>query len=158
MDKLQLKTIGTIVNNTDQFVLRLDPKYVPALQGLEGFGYLSVIWWFSDFDNDEARNYMEAESPYKNGPEIMGVFATRSPIRPNPLALTIVEILDIDYEKGLIYIPYIDANNGTPLLDIKPYTPSIDRVEDPVVPGWCSHWPMSYEKSGEFDWEKEFNF
>lgn len=158
MDKLQLKTIGTIVNNTDQFVLRLDSKYVPALQGLEGFGYLSVIWWFSDFDNDEARNYMEAESPYKNGPEIMGVFATRSPIRPNPLALTIVEILDIDYEKGLIYIPYIDANNGTPLLDIKPYTPSIDRVEDPVVPGWCSHWPMSYEKSGEFDWEKEFNF
>lgn len=158
MDKLQLKTIGTIVNNTDQFVLRLDPKYVPALQGLEGFGYLSVIWWFSDFDNDEARNYMEAESPYKNGPEIMGVFATRSPIRPNPLALTIVEILDIDYEKGLIYIPYIDANNGTPLLDIKPYTPSIDRVEDPVVPDWCSHWPMSYEKSGKFDWEKEFNF
>lgn len=158
MYKLQLKTIGTIVNNTDQFVLRLDSKYVPALQGLEGFGYLSVIWWFSDFDNDEARNYMEAESPYKNGPEIMGVFATRSPIRPNPLALTIVEILDIDYEKGLIYIPYIDANNGTPLLDIKPYTPSIDRVEDPVVPGWCSHWPMSYEKSGEFDWEKEFNF
>lgn len=78
---------------------------------------------------------MEAESPYKNGPEIMGVFAARSPIRPNPLALTIVKVLDI-----------------------KPYTPSIDRVEAPVVPEWCSHWPMSYEKSGEFDWEKEFNF
>jgi hypothetical protein len=44
------------------------------------------------------------------------------------------------------------------VLDLKPYTPSIDRVESPSVPEWCDHWPKSYEESGGFDWEAEFNF
>jgi len=67
-------------------------------------------------------------------------------------------VLGIDYEKGRIQIPYIDANDGSPVLDIKPYTPSLDRVEDPGVPAWCRHWPRSLEQSGSFDWENEFNF
>lgn len=48
--------------------------------------------------------------------------------------------------------------NGSSILDIKPYTPSVDRVEKPNVPKWCSHWPMSYEESGDFNWEDEFLF
>ena len=44
------------------------------------------------------------------------------------------------------------------ILDIKQYTPSIDRVENPNVPTWCRHWPLSYEESGNFDWEDEFLF
>ena len=88
----------------------------------------------------------------------MGIFATRSPIRPNPIALTAVEILHIDYEKGVIQIAYIDANDGSPVLDIKPYTPSLDRIEAPEVPVWCAHWPKSLEVSGSFAWEKEFDF
>ena len=55
-------------------------------------------------------------------------------------------------------LAYIDAENGTPVLDVKPYTPSLDRVERPDVPGWCAHWPKSAEASGDFDWEKVFNF
>lgn len=55
-------------------------------------------------------------------------------------------------------IAYIDANDGTPVLDIKPYTPGLDRVEKPGVPDWCCHWPESLEESGEFNWENEFNF
>lgn len=88
----------------------------------------------------------------------MGIFATRSPIRPNPIALTAVEIIHVDYQSGIIQIAYIDANDGTPVLDIKPYTPNLDRVETPVVPEWCSHWPKSLEESGTFAWEQEFNF
>ena len=87
----------------------------------------------------------------------MGIFATRSPVRPNPIALT-VEIIDIDSENGRIHIAYIDANDGSPLLDLKPYTPSLDRVERPEVPGWCGHWPKSLEESADFAWENEFNF
>ena len=75
----------------------------------------------------------------------MGIFATRSPIRPNPIALTAVEKLHIDYEKGVVQIAYIDANDGSPVLDIKPYTPSLDRIEAPEVPAWCAHWPKSLE-------------
>ena len=88
----------------------------------------------------------------------MGVFATRSPIRPNPIALTTVEIIHLNYQKGLIQIAYIDANDNTPLIDIKPYTPSLDRVETPGVPEWCNHWPKSLEQSAYFTWEDEFNF
>lgn len=52
----------------------------------------------------------------------------------------------------------LDADDNTPVLDIKPYTPSLDRVESPGVPEWCRHWPKSIEESGDFPWEGEFNF
>jgi tRNA (Thr-GGU) A37 N-methylase len=88
----------------------------------------------------------------------LGTFATRSPERPNPLALSCAQITYIDKDNAVIGLAYIDAFNNTPVLDIKPYIPSLDRVEAPSVPQWCSHWPNSCEESGSFDWEKEFNF
>jgi tRNA (Thr-GGU) A37 N-methylase len=48
--------------------------------------------------------------------------------------------------------------DNSSIIDVKPYIPSIDRVENPIVPKWCSHWPLSYEESGNFDWENEFLF
>lgn len=78
----------------------------------------------------------------------MGVFATRSPVRPNPIALTTSEIISIDFNKGIIRVTFIDANDNTPVLDLKPYTPSFDRVETPGIPAWCSEWPRSTEASG----------
>ena len=158
MTTFQVHPIGTIHSTETESFIRLDPQYLPALQALEGFSHLEILWWFSDFDNREARSVLEVEQPYKKSPEIMGIFATRSPIRPNPIALTPVEVLHIDHQNGIIQIAYIDANDNTPLLDIKPYTPSFDRVENPSVPAWCSHWPKSLEQSGEFNWENEFNF
>ena len=58
----------------------------------------------------------------------------------------------------MIGLSYIDAEDGSPLLDLKPYTPSLDRVEDPPLPAWCAHWPRDVESSGDFPWEDEFNF
>lgn len=88
----------------------------------------------------------------------MGIFATRSPARPNPIALGTAQVIRIDHASGVIQIAYTDAADQTPVLDIKPYTPSLDRVESPAVPDWCSHWPKSLEESGGFDWESVFNF
>jgi tRNA-Thr(GGU) m(6)t(6)A37 methyltransferase TsaA len=153
-----VKPIGKISISEEGMFIELESKYIPALQALDGFSHLSVIWWFSDFDNEEARNMLEAPQPYKTAPAVMGIFATRSPVRPNPLALTAVQVIHIDNEKGIIQIAYIDANDGTPILDIKPYTPSLDRVETPGVPEWCIHWPASLEQSENFDWKNEFNF
>lgn len=158
MRNFQVNPVGKIRIREDGMFIEFEQKYIPALQALDGFDYLNVIWWFSDFDTEEARNVLEVPKPYKNAPEVMGIFATRSPVRPNPIALTAVQIIRIDYEKGIIQIAYIDANDGTPVLDIKPYTPSIDRVETPGVPEWCRHWPMNTETSGDFDWENEFDF
>lgn len=158
MKQYMVQPIGEIRVRDGEMSIVLDKRYIPGMQGMEGFGHLSVLWWFSEMDTDEARGYLEMPAPYKNAPEVMGVFATRSPVRPNPIALTTVEVLRIDRENGVITIAYIDANDGSPVLDIKPYTPSIDRVEKPVVPDWCNHWPMNYETSGDFDWASEFLF
>lgn len=84
------------------------------------------------------------------------MFSTRTPQRPNPIALTIVQIIDIDLDKGILIISWIDANNGSPVIDLKPYTPSLDRVENPVTPSYLSHWPKSLEASSNFDWSKVF--
>ena len=158
MQNFQVNPIGNINVNKNGMFIKLEQKYIPALQALDGFSHLSVVWWFSDFDNEEMRNVLKTPQPYKKAPATMGIFATRSPIRPNPIALTTVQIIRIDYEKGIIHLAYIDANDGSPVLDIKPYTPSLDRVETPGVPEWCRHWPKSIEESGSFNWENEFNF
>lgn len=158
MAAYEVHSIGKISNNENGTYIEIDPKYRKGLQALEGFSHINIIWWCSDFDYEVARSTIETEKPYKTAPDKMGIFATRSPLRPNPIALTTVEIINIDSVNGIIHITYIDANNNTPLLDIKPYTPSMDRVEHPEVPDWCSHWPKSIEKSGDFAWEDEFNF
>jgi tRNA-Thr(GGU) m(6)t(6)A37 methyltransferase TsaA len=158
MQNYHVNPIGKININADGMFIELERKYISALQGLDGFSHLNVLWWFSSFDHEEMRNTLEMPQPYKTAPAIMGIFATRSPIRPNPIALTAVQIIRMDYEKGIIQIAYIDADDNTPVLDIKPYTPSLDRVEAPGVPNWCSHWPISLEQSENFLWENEFNF
>lgn len=158
MTAYQVKPIGKICSSEDGTYIKLQKEFIPALKELDGFSHINVLWWCSDFDREEYRAVLETEKPYKKAPEIMGIFATRSPLRPNPIALTAVEVIDIDYRSGIIQIAYIDANNNTPVLDIKPYTPSLDRVENPEVPQWCSHWPKSLEESGTFAWEEEFSF
>lgn len=158
MSQFQVTPIGTVNIRENGIFLELEPEYIPGLKALEGFSHLNVFWWFSHYDTAEMRSILETPKPYKKAPEVMGVFATRSPLRPNPIAMTAVEIIGIDYTNGRIQIAYIDADDKTPILDLKPYTPSLDRIESPDTPGWCSHWPKSVEQSGSFDWENEFNF
>lgn len=158
MQDLIVRPLGKVCVRESGVYIELDQTYIPALQALDGFSHINVIWWFSEFDNEAARSILEAPQPYKKAPQIMGIFATRSPLRPNPLGLTTVQVLDIDHTAGIIKIAYIDAHDQTPVLDIKPYTPSYDRVESFKVPQWCSHWPASLEESGSFNWEEEFNF
>ena len=158
MNDYQLKPIGKVKNDHNGAFIELEPEYIPGLQALEGFSHINVVWWFSDCDNQSDRKILQTEQPYKNAPSVMGVFATRSPARPNPIALTTSEIISIDLNRGIIRLTFIDANDNTPVLDIKPYTPSFDRVETPGVPVWCSEWPKSPEASGCFNWEQVFNF
>ena len=87
---------------------------------------------------------------------MLGTFATRSPERPNPIALSCAGVTYL--KEGRIGLDYLDAEAGSPVLDLKPYIPSLDRVEAPGVPDWCSHWPSSVETSGDFDWGAEFRF
>ncbi len=150
--RFELRPVGIVAADPDGFALRIDPQFRDALMGLDGFSHLTVLWWCHLLAGPEYRSVLVAEQPYRDGPERLGVFATRSPARPNPLALTPVAVLSIDVEAGVVRIPFIDAEPGSPILDIKPYHPAVDRVRDVTVPTWCSHWPQWYEDSATFDW------
>lgn len=150
--------IGAVHSTEAGCYLELFPAYRAALQGLEGFGYIQVLWWFHGCDDPVSRGLLIEERPYRRGPARLGVFATRSPRRPNPIAVSPAYVTELDVDRGLIHLAWIDAEDGSPVLDIKPYTPSVDRVEQPAVPDWCAHWPKNVETSGDFDWSAEFNF
>lgn len=158
MQPFQVKPIGKVRVSAEGMFVEVDKQYIPALKELDGFSHLHIVWWFSKCDNEKARKVLTIHGPYKKAPAIMGTFATRSPERPNPVALSTVQLSYIDHVNGTIRLAYIDANDGSPVIDLKPYTPSLDRVERPDVPAWCGHWPKSLESSGAFDWETEFNF
>lgn len=158
MEQYTLTPIGRARSENGEYWLEIDEPYRQALVGLEGFGHIASLWWFSELDSPEARQTLQYPSPYVGAPEVMGVFATRGPVRPNPIALSVCQVLDIDVDAGRVSIAWTDAAEGSPLLDIKPYTPSADRVESPVVPEWCAYWPMSLESSEGFDWESVFTF
>ena len=153
-----VRRIGVLRSDGDGMRVELDQAYAPALEGLEGFGHAHILWWFSGCDDAQARNRLTEAAPYRKGPALMGAFATRAPERPNPIALSCAEVTYLDRENGVLGIAWLDAWDGTPVLDIKPYVPSLDRVERPRVPGWCAHWPNCCEESGDFHWEDEFNF
>lgn len=154
----QVKPIGKVKCGENGDYIRLEPEYIPGLQALDGFRHIQVLWWCSGCDNDADRSELQMQQPYRDAPDVMGVFATRSPARPNPIALTASEVTGIDRKNGIIRVAFIDADDDTPVLDIKPYTPSFDRVETPGVPAWCGEWPESTEASGRFDWGRVFSF
>ena len=155
MGKMEVHPIGRVECEDGEFRIALNPEYAPALRGLEGYSHVQVIWWF---DRMQGRGTLVEERPYTKGPDELGVFATRSPMRPNPIAVSSVGIAYVDEAAATVGLSYIDAFPESSVLDLKPYTPSVDRVESPLVPEWCAHWPGSYEESGDFDWEAEFNF
>lgn len=150
--------IGKVKIENGSYFLELEEKYFEATLGLDEYSHIQVVWWFNLYDSDESRNHRIADKPYKNGPKKVGIFATRSPLRPNPIAITPCPLIYLDKENHRLEIAYIDAEDDTPILDIKPYQPSIDRVRDLTAPDWCQHWPKYYEESAMFDWSQEFNF
>lgn len=158
MDEFQINPIGKIKICGDKMFIMLHSKYADGLIGLEDFSHLNVLWWFSDCNNEKDRNILSLSKPYKNGPNVMGMFALRQPQRPNPIALSATKIVKVDHEHAFVEVTYIDAKDGSPVIDLKPYIPCLDFVENYVSPKWCQYWPNSFEKSLDYDWKNEFTF
>ncbi|WP_283410000.1 SAM-dependent methyltransferase [Anoxynatronum buryatiense] len=154
---MELKLIGKV--KSDQgFAIAIEDDYKEALTAMDGFSHLMVVWWANQVDQPDLRETKVLDKPYLPGPERMGVFATRSPIRPNPICISVIDVKHIDYERGIIETWYIDAEEGTPVLDIKPYYPCSDVVREPALPEWCAGLPVCIEDSADFDWSVFFNF
>lgn len=125
--------------------LLIDPKYWDATLRIEEFSHLHIIWWADGLDNEENRSHLK-DVPPVDGAEMSGVFASRSPVRPNLLCLSIVKLIEVKMGSKKLIVDQISANDGTPILDIKPYMPSSDRVDDARVPKWFKNLEKRYTK------------
>lgn len=110
--------------------IRADLQPEQALQGLEGFSHLWLIWVFHQ---NKVSHYHAKVHPPRMGGNSIGLFATRTPHRPNPIGLSLVEIVKI--EKDCVIVAGADLVDGTPILDIKPYLPTIESKPDART-GW----------------------
>lgn len=142
MNEIRYKPIGTIhssfkepegtpiqpagakgINGT----VEVFPEYAEGLKDVEGFSHIILIFHFH-----LSRRAPLRVKPYMDN-EMRGVFATRSPSRPNPIGISVVRLIGI--EDNILYIQDVDIVNGTPLLDIKPHVPKFD-MREVVRVGW----------------------
>lgn len=114
-----------------QAAVVFEPEYrnFDAFRGVEGYSHLWLLWQFSECA--EKPWSPTVRPPRLGGNKRMGVFATRSPFRPNSIGLSCVRLVKIDYtaqNAPVLYVAGADLMNGTPILDIKPYLPYADSI------------------------------
>jgi tRNA-Thr(GGU) m(6)t(6)A37 methyltransferase TsaA len=136
----QIHPIGYVRSAEDGSYLEVLEPFRPALKQLDRFSHVIVLWWADQHDDEKSRNIMQCMPPYAED-ELTGVFACRAEYRPNPVAITVCQLLAVDEEGGIVRVPYIDAYDGTPIVDLKAYFPVCDRVREAKVPEWISDWP-----------------
>ena len=115
-----------------KIIFKEEYRIKEAFKGMEGFSYIWIIWQFSEIlQNAENGEYWSpsVKPPRLGGKTKMGVFATRSPFRPNRIGLSSVKLDKIEFEKEfgpVLYVSGVDMLNGTPIYDIKPYLSYVD--------------------------------
>ncbi|MEJ2271271.1 MAG: tRNA (N6-threonylcarbamoyladenosine(37)-N6)-methyltransferase TrmO [Candidatus Bathyarchaeota archaeon] len=130
---VKTKAVGNEVRNKEVISqLILKENLIEALEGLEHFSHLFVIFWLNEISNED-RKTLKVHPRARADMPLLGVFATRSPHRFNPIGLTRVKLLKI--KDNILTVQGLDAFNGTPVLDIKPFD-SWDTTEDFKVPDW----------------------
>jgi tRNA-Thr(GGU) m(6)t(6)A37 methyltransferase TsaA len=111
-------------------VVEIYPEYLEGLQDIAGFSHLILLYHFHLIKESSL-----LVKPFLDN-ELHGVFATRSPGRPNPIGLSVVRLMKVEGNK--IHVRDVDIVDGTPLLDIKPYVPEFD-VRTKVRTGWFAN-------------------
>lgn len=127
--------IGHVQKAGGRTLIVLDKKYEPGLLGLGGFSHIQVIWWFDKNDTPQKRSILQVHPRGDQKNPLTGVFATRAPVRPNLIALSLCKVVSV--KDNVVEVEKIDAFEGTPVLDIKPYAPGQDSATGVKVPEWA---------------------
>lgn len=135
-EEFQLFSIGKIVNGKNVCRIEVDEKYKDALLGLEQFSHIDVFYWFHENDNTAGRGILRVHPRGDSANPLSGVFATRSPRRPNPIAVTRCRIKSVS--GSTIAIDAIDARDQSPLIDIKCHIPYRGETENILLPDWLA--------------------
>ena len=124
---------GLVPDLTGRIVFAPEYRQMDAVRGIDGFDYLWLVWEFSA--NRDADKSLTVRPPRLGGNQRMGVFATRSPFRPNPIGLSSVKLekVEIDPKYGpILHVSGADLMDGTPIYDIKPYIAYTDSHPEAV--------------------------
>lgn len=140
-----LKAIGVVKNEIKQPSMRdskdvvsdivVDANLTEALDNLDEFSHIIVLYWMHQVTATEQPPTKVRPRGNRTSP-LMGVFATRSPSRPNPIGKATVRLLK--RQGNILKVKGLDAINGSPVIDIKPYIPGYDSVARAKVPPWVS--------------------
>jgi len=138
----EVRFIGVVEKVGEQeATIQVFPEFCAGLKGIEGFSHLIVLYWIHLRDNEEERRTLLV-FPKKHAVNVeTGVFACRSPSRPNPIGLCVVELLKV--EGCSLTVKDLDALEGSPIIDIKPYIPRVDAIPNAHVPEWTWHGPKT---------------
>jgi len=135
--KGELKFIGTVeVAGENEARVQIFPEFRDALEGIDGFSHIIIFYWIHLRDNKKARSILQVVPRGRTSGVKVGVFACRSPSRPNPIGLCVVELMKI--EDCTLTVKWLDAFKDSPIIDIKPYISRRDAVSNAYTPGWLS--------------------
>jgi tRNA-Thr(GGU) m(6)t(6)A37 methyltransferase TsaA len=107
--------------------VEIAPDYRPGLDGLEGVSHVAILTWL-----DRSQRNLIVQKP-RHAPHPKGVFALRSPARPNPIGLHVARLVSLDTAAGILTLDAIDVLDKTPVIDVKPYYASTDSVPEATV-------------------------
>ena len=134
LQSFYLEPIGMVRKNGKKTKIEVYDDFAGGLLGLEGFSHIFVFYWFDQNDTSEKRKTLQVHPRKDPRNPLTGVFATHSPLRPNPIALTLCKIVAI--AGTIIEIEEIDAYDGSPVIDIKCYVPAAVEDKDVRQPDW----------------------
>lgn len=153
MPKIILKPIGKVHNPIGKkkwegwesvvSEIILSPSYEEALEGIEEYSHLLILFWISRTPARSRGRRLKIHPKSRPDLPLVGIFATRTQYRPNPIGLTQVQLLR--RRKNVLRVKGLDALNGTPVLDIKPISPRTEMPPKTRVPEWYHRlWKKSY--------------
>jgi len=137
----QIFPVGFVRKKDQTTEIEIQKKFSAALSGLDEFSHMYVLYWFHENDTPQQRRILQVHPRNDKRNPLTGVFATHSPVRPNLLALTICRVVAI--RENRIEIDGIDANDGTPVIDIKSYNMKDEAAPPFRIPEWARVGPTS---------------
>lgn len=133
--EFKVHPIGHVKKANDRMLIVLDKKYQDGLLGLDQWSHVQVIWWFDQNDTPQKRSILQVHPRGNPQNPLTGVFACRAPVRPNLIGLSLCKVLAV--KDNVVEVEAIDAFEGTPVLDLKPFAPGQDSASGVKVPKWA---------------------
>ncbi len=148
---MNIEPIGTVKSPVTEGVdkdwgkvtsrIEIDGRWAPGLSGLDQFSHVIVVFYMHQSTFTPQSDLIRRPQGREDMP-LTGIFAQRAKHRPNPIGITAVRLVSVN--GNILTVKGLDAIDGTPVLDIKPYFPVFDRVDSPRVPEWVSRLMADY--------------